>query len=69
MKKENRHEISNWRITTWNLSFLTVSLNGFDLEGGDGFVNDQNKYQHWFFLILPKYSGHSPFVIISNNRD
>jgi len=44
------------------------SLNGFDLKGGGGFVNE-NKYQHRFFLILPKYSGHSAFMIISNNQD
>jgi hypothetical protein len=45
------------------------SSNGLYRKGGDGFVNDQNKYQHWFFLILPKRSGRSAFVIISNTRD
>jgi hypothetical protein len=45
------------------------SSNGLYRKGGDGFVNDQNKYQHWFFLILPKYSGRSAFVIITNTQD
>jgi hypothetical protein len=65
---EKRKPARNFQLEDYNLGpqLQHGSLNGFYLKGGDGFVSDQIKYQQWFFPILPKYSGHSAFVIVSN---